>query len=940
MKIPALCFGLALFAWLPGAFAAEDATTMTVEDVVSSVDFGEMAFSPDGHWLVWLISRSDETVNRRVGDLYRLDLREKGAVARRLTNGPSDDSSPRWSPDSRWVAFLSRRTKEGEEKAKTKTQIWRIPVDGGEAEVLTKWPAGVLEFRWAADGRILFTAEEGPTEYDRGREKAKDDVRVVEDRDHWKAVRLFAFDPQTKKVRRLTDNEDRIEGFWLRRDGLAVVTRQVVSVYDGSQVAGPRPKYFLRDFETATVREILEEEIFDPTRVEFSSDGTHLYAEWYYSRLHSDKLKSSAGIHTLWSVDLEGGERRRIALGDEMGLAGNVRNGSWQVIDGGLVAAMANRTTVRLLRIDERGDRFDLRELRGEGLDHWFGLAVDASGTRIAGVHSRADDPHALVVGRLRGTRVRESHVVHDPNAALGRKLTRSEVIHWKSSKDGVEIDGILHYPKGFDAAPPGRRWPLMLWIHGGPAGVDADQFENYWASFPHLLAQRGMFVLQPNYRGSSNHGLDYVEAITQGKYYRYEIPDILSGVDELIERGWVHPDSLGTKGWSNGSILTIALTIESDRFKVACAGAGDVNWTSDFGNCAFGPNFDVTYFGTTPWEDPARYVELSPFFRLAEVRTPTLIQFGEKDTSVPTEQGWQHYRALQMLDRAAVRFLVYPGMGHGLTKLSYRRRKIQEDLGWIDRHLFGRSPDAGEELRKGSPLDLVLAQAGLPHVGSFIGVEDAGVLVPPVERVAPESPVAFGRTEVTRAQFEVFLRSPEAEEVDAGALVGWDPQSRAFGPSTGNLPVTGVSAEAAEAYTQWLSQRTGHSWRLPTAAEWEEVAGRIEELSVENNLCRWAGYSPTPEEADALRARIARELDLPKLLREVAVSGAKSDLKFFDLHGNATEWTRDSGELPPRLKGRSVIDSCDGAAMPRIPTDTRLYGLRVVREVSSPSGR
>ena len=129
--------------------------------------------------------------------------------------------------------------------------------------------------------------------------------------------------------------------------------------------------------------------------------------------------------------------------------------------------------------------------------------------------------------------------------------------------------------------------------------------------------------------------------------------------------------------GWSNGSILTIALTVSSDRFKAASAGAGDVEWSSDWANCEFGAAFDNYYLGKSPLEDPQLYLRKSPFYRLNRVRTPTIIFFGTEDKAVPTQQGWMHYRALQQLGKADVRFILFPGEGHGPRKLVHRRRKL-----------------------------------------------------------------------------------------------------------------------------------------------------------------------------------------------------------------------------------------------------------------------
>ena len=187
----------------------------------------------------------------------------------------------------------------------------------------------------------------------------------------------------------------------------------------------------------------------------------------------------------------------------------------------------------------------------------------------------------------------------------------------------------ILYYPKNYR---PGRAYPLMLSIHGGPSAADLDAWREGWSSYPQLLSQKGAFVLKPNYHGSSNHGQAFVESIA-GNYYDPELEDITRGVQVLLDRGLVHRDSLGVMGWSNGAILSTMLIVRyPDLFKVAAPGAGDVNWTSDFGTCSFGVSFDQHYFGGAPWDNlngktyNEAYITKSPLFELEKVITPCLL--------------------------------------------------------------------------------------------------------------------------------------------------------------------------------------------------------------------------------------------------------------------------------------------------------------------------
>ena len=291
-----------------------------------------------------------------------------------------------------------------------------------------------------------------------------------------------------------------------------------------------------------------------------------------------------------------------------------------------------------------------------------------------------------------------------------------------------------------------------------------------------------------------------------QGHYYELETPDLLAGVDWVIGQGLADPDRLASIGWSNGGILTADLITRTDRFKAASVGAADVEWISDWANVAFGASFDNYYFGGPPWEATETYLEKSPFFRLTEVTTPTIIYTGTEDTNVPPHQSWSLFRALQQIDKAPARLVLFPGEPHGLRKISDQRRKMREDLDWLDRYVF--APEAQKEpeaIRPGTLLAGLMERAGAAAAASgAAGVEEDGVLVPETVTFAGQT---VGRFEVTRAQWAAF--DPDAE----------------LAPGAENLPVTGISFERAKAYAAWLAERTGRGFRLPTVKEAEALA-------------------------------------------------------------------------------------------------------------------
>jgi formylglycine-generating enzyme required for sulfatase activity len=423
------------------------------------------------------------------------------------------------------------------------------------------------------------------------------------------------------------------------------------------------------------------------------------------------------------------------------------------------------------------------------------------------------------------------------------------------------------------------------------------------------LLCQRGAFVLQVNYHGSGHYGLAWAESIGGGHYYDLEIPDLEAGVDAMIARGLVDPERLGTLGWSNGGILSVELITRSRRYKAASIGAADVEWISDWGNVDFGAAFDNYYLGASPLEDPQVYFEKSPFFRLAEVTTPTVVYTGTEDRNVPPSQSWSLYRALQQHGSAPVRLVLFPGEPHGLRKWAHQKRKVEEDLAWFDRHLFGTGRPAEEALKPASPLAVALSRGRAARVGGRLGVEVAGQLAPEVVEVRG---LLLGRFEVTRAQYTAF---------DGG---------RRYPAGTDDLPATGLTFEQAQRYAAWLSRATGSRYRLPTQQEMEPLVEAARGRG--NTLDHWAGYAPTPGEADRLRREAARLGGEDALLSEVGRFDALTEgaAAVFDLGGNAAEWVVASDGAGKLTGGSADLPSDPKAESEAAPA---YRGFRVVRE-------
>ena len=878
----------------------------TIDHVLTQRSLADVDIGPDGERVLWVKDTPDPEADKSQSDVYltyRDDPHGGDATATIRLTRTGNNGDPRWSPDGHHIAFLSSRETEDEESSGP--QLWRLDPRGGAPEALTSVEHGVQDARWLDKERLLFTTRETSTRYEEHLEATEDDARVVEDTTLFRPVRLFVVDVSTGKVTRVTENENQITEFAPSPDGKYVVYSLDDSPIDAD--ARNQPHQFLLNLETGETTELFDEQYFDPSNYQWTADGSGFYATDSYS---SDPEHEGAGITKLYHYDLAARSYQEVPLrwGDK-----GIGYGGYAVVDGGVHVQLADGPTFQPRFYRRTNDGWVPEAVEDERLAHATAFVAGPDGETIVFSHSTADTPPAYRVGTYREGAVQDDETLTTLNDNLDTlPIPRAEVVRWTGA-NGETVNGILHYPLNYD---PDRAYPLMTVIHGGPSGVDLDAWSLGWTVYAPLLAQRGAFVFRPNYHGSGHHGLDFVESI-KGKYYELEVPDIVSGIDSLASAGLVDTDSLGVMGWSNGAILTTQLTIEHpELFQVAAPGAGDVNWTSDYGNCAFGVRFDQSYFKGAPWTHTEHYIEKSPLFEMPTVQTPTLIHHGTEDRAVPYEQGWEYYRALQQIGNAPVRFLSYPGEPHGLRELSHQRRKMEEDLKWIDTYLFGTtSMDervADRLLADDAPLSLLETTDAPARTDGRYGTRVNGTLVP--ETVTLGDTLTIGRFEVTRAQFRAY---------DAGVDVP---------PGTANYPVHGLSPEAAEAYVEWLRDETGRDYRLPTAAELTALKS-ARSGPAENTPAYWAGYTPNPDEAGRLRARLAQQpidaLLMPVGSRPPGHGEHGRGPLVYDVDGNVAEWAATDTGLEPQ--NGSILTLADPKAddTPRPPR--RVTGLRVV---------
>lgn len=910
-----LLFALALSAHTAGGDERNAETAKknqwTPEDVVYQEDAGQFRISPDGKFALWVKGSGDKDKDLRVGNLYLSNLSDGKVV--QLTRGTDEISNPRWSPSGETIAFLSSHALPKPKPDTGSTQIWLMNAAGGEPWPVTESERGIQQFEWLNDDTILFSAEEDPSLYERQTKEHKDDSNVVDDAAHTAPVRLFKLSVKDKKITRLTDNVDWILDFAVSRDkakAVAVARRELSYAWDQKIP----PATYLVNLATGERTEIFANERIYPDSIEWARDNSGFYVVAPFS---SDPRFLVATVDKVYFYDLAAAKSVEVNLDWDRGFARSL-----QATNDGFIALLADGVYTKPVRFARHGATWSRKTISSDDDRHYFSFELGDDGKTLIYEYSTASMPTQFFRARLDGTKISAPLQITGLNPGFKNKtIAKTEVLHWKGANDD-DVEGLLYYPDNYEA---GKTYPLIVATHGGPAGADHDQWTERWAYAPNLMTQRGAFVLKTNYHGSTGYGLKWVESICCGKYYEQEIPDIERGVDNLISKGLVDPDKIGAQGWSNGSILSIQLTVtDPDRYKAVSAGAGDVEWFSDWANVDFGESFDNYYFGKSPLQDPQLYLEKSPLFKMDKVRTPTLIFFGTIDRQVPTEEGWSHYRALYSIGKAPVKFILFPGEAHGPRKLTHQLRKLNEEGAWFDLYLFKTSKPENEALKKGSPLEVALRRRDVQKNGALYGAtfrppagaESAGpdVLIP---ETVKRGAIEIGRFEVTRAQYAAFDKDYK------------------FAAGTENYPANGITLEQAQSYCKWLSELTGETYRLP---EESEAADLYKPRSGENTLDYWAGYALNPDDAQKLEEKIKQLPGEAPLLREVgnfAAEGEEGEELVFDLGGNVAEWVV-AADGTGKSEGGSADRPSDNKSTSRA-ADAAYTGFRVVHLAPPP---
>ncbi len=692
-QIPFLFGVLAALAVSPFAVQGDDELRpMTIVDQLEVPILSEPRLAPDGEEALFVLAEGDWKENKRISHIWRAS--RHGGEDVQLTYGKEGQSSPRWSPDGRWIAFLTQRGEDEEE------QIFLLPRSGGEAFRLTHHPTAVSRIAWSPGGEgLYFLATDEKTEEETKKEELQDDVFAFDEdyqQKHLWRVHLPEKLGELGQEERLTEGDYSILRFQPSRNGKKLVVHRAPSpLFDDSDEA----EVWVLESDGSGGKRLTTNSVFE-SGGSLSPDGSTVL---FLSGSNSDF--ESYYNDNLFLVPAAGGASR-LLLPE---LPYDIQSARWSRDGDGIFFTANTGVRTELFRVAvETGTVQQLTEG-----DHSF-----------RGWNYVADrDEHVLAIDTATNhgdlwllsqggemTRLSRRYDYLKQKFAL----PHHELVSWKGA-DGQDVEGLLTYPVGYQE---GKRYPLVVQTHGGPAASDKFGFGR-WTSYIPVLAGRGWLVFRPNYRGSTGYGDAFLRDMV-GHYYNQAHLDVLAGVDFLVAEGLADPDRMVKMGWSAGGHMTNKVITVTDRFKAASSGAGAVNWISMYGQSDV-RIYRTPWFGGTPWQENAPievYWDHSPLKDISKVKTPTLVLVGQNDVRVPMPQSVELYRALRS-NGVPTKLYVAPREPHGWRELRHEMFKLNVEIEWFERWALGKeyewekAPDLDESQSQPSEVDSTQAVPG-----------------------------------------------------------------------------------------------------------------------------------------------------------------------------------------------------------------------------------
>lgn len=631
---------------------------MSIVDFLNIPGINNPELSPDGRQFIYVLSSSNWEKNRQISHIWRQDLDGENLI--QLTNGLSGESRPQWSPDGKYISFIAKR------EPSELNQVYLIRNLGGEAIQLTHHETAVRSVQWAPDGRsIYFLTSDPKTTEEENQEKRKDDVYAKDE--NYKQVHLWKMELNDSAAQRLTGGDYSVNRYMLSRDGKFIVQSRAISpLYDESTTnelwlmnnKGEEAKQLTFN----NIPEFSAQLSPDGTQILFIADANKKFENYYNANLFLLPVKGGDPVMLFEEIPYEVNAASWTADGKTILILMNMGAES-QLFTYELASKELKKITTGTHSIGQWDYNWNLNR-------HIFSVN-----------HSKNPGDFFFMEGNdFKGAR-QISHVYDYLDEEF--ELPRQEKISWKGV-DGIVVEGLLYYPADYSKD---KKYPLVVQTHGGPASSDKYGFSRSNSRYNAVLAGKGYMVLQPNYRGSTGYGDEFLRDMV-GSYFKNSHLDVMAGIDYVVEKGLADPDKLIKMGWSAGGHMTNKLITFTDRFKAASSGAGAANWISMYGQSDV-RIYRTPWFGGTPWQENAPidlYWEHSPLKDIHKVTTPTIFLVGGNDERVPPPQSVEMYRALKS-NQVPTHLYIAPREPHGWRELHHRLFKINVELDWFAKY-------------------------------------------------------------------------------------------------------------------------------------------------------------------------------------------------------------------------------------------------------------